>query len=223
MSTARPTLAAEHREITGKKVARLRSEGRLPAVVYGHAQGSRSLSLDTHQFEQLRRRVGPNVLIDLHVDGAKSAEPVLIHGVQVHPVTRRPLHVDLFLVTMTEEITVEVPVVTTGESVAVREHGGTLFHVLESVKVRALPDRLPQSLEISVEPLVDFDASLHVRDLVAPAGVTVLTDGDEMLARVLPPRVEAVEAAPEVAEAAEGAPAAEPSGEEAGSSSSGEA
>jgi large subunit ribosomal protein L25 len=189
MATARATLAAQHREVTGKKVAALRHAGRLPAVVYGHGIESDNVSIDTHEFEQLRRHSGPNALIDLSVDGDK-ARPVLVHGVQVHPVNRRPLHVDLFLVRMTEELTVDVPLVATGEAPAVTLNSGTLLHPVEHVRVKALPDHLPQSIEYSVESLVDFDTTLHVRDLVIPSDVTLLTDGDEIIAKVQPPRVE---------------------------------
>src|SRR5690606_275886 len=136
-----------------------------------------------------RKHTGPNALVDLSVDG-KKAKPVLISGVQVHPVNRRPLHVDLFLVRMTEELTVDVPLVPTGASIAVSQLGGTLLHPTESVKVRALPDHLPQSIEYAIDALVDFDATLHVRDLVVPADVTLLTDGDEVIAKVQAPRVE---------------------------------
>ena len=114
-ATARPTLAAEHREITGKAVSRLRRAGKLPAVVYGHGVDSSNVTVDAHDFEQLRKHTGANALVDLSVDGAK-AQPVLVNGVQVHPVNRRPLHVDLFLVRMTEELTVDVPLIATGES-----------------------------------------------------------------------------------------------------------
>ena len=200
MSTARATLAAEHRETTGKKVARLRHAGRLPAVVYGHGIDSDSISVDAHEFDQLRRHTGPNALVDLSIDG-KKAQPVLVQSVQVHPVHRRPLHVDLFLVRMTEQLTVEVPLVATGESIAVTQHGGTLLHPMESVRVRALPDHLPQAIEYSVESIIDFDTTLHVRDLVVPGDVTLLTDGDEIIAKVQPPRVEEE---PVVAEAVEG-------------------
>ena len=200
MSTARATLAAEHRDLTGKKVASLRHAGRLPAVVYGHGVDSSNVSIDTHEFEQLRRHTGPNALVDLSIDG-KKAQPVLVQSVQVHPVHRRPLHVDLFLVRMTEQLTVEVPLVATGESIAVTQHGGTLLHPMESVRVRALPDHLPQAIEYSVESIIDFDTTLHVRDLVVPGDVTLLTDGDEIIAKVQPPRVEEE---PVVAEAVEG-------------------
>jgi large subunit ribosomal protein L25 len=210
MSTARPTLAAAARQTTGKAVNRLRKQGRLPGVVYGHGVASSNVSVDSHEFELLRRHVGPNALVDLSVDG-KKAKPVLVHGVQIHPVTRRPLHVDLFLVRMTQEMTVDVPLVAVGASVAVEQQGGTLNHQTESVRVRALPDHLPQSIEYSIETLVDFEASIHVHDLAIPADVTLLSNPDDVVAKVLPPRVE-VEEAPEVAEVAEGeeaAPAAE--------------
>ena len=203
MSTARPTLAAEHREVTGKHVARLRKEGLLPAVVYGHGEASSNVTIDAHEFDLLRKHTGPNALVDLSVDG-KKAQPVLINSVQVHPVHRRPLHADLFLVRMTEELTVDVPLVPTGESVAVAQLGGTLLHPTETVRVKALPDHLPQSIEYSIESLVDFDGTIHVRDLAIPDDVTLLTDADEIIAKVQQPRVE-VEEVPVAAEGEEGA------------------
>jgi large subunit ribosomal protein L25 len=202
MATARPTLAAEHREVTGKAVNRIRKEGRLPGVVFGHGSESANVSVDTHDFEQLRRRVGPNALIDLSVDGSTS-KPVLVQNVQVHPVNRRPLHVDLFAVRMTEELTVDVPLVATGEAEAVTTHGGTLLHPSETIRVRALPDHLPQSIEYSVAALVDFDTVIRVSDLEIPGDVTLLTDPEEIIATVQRPRVE-VEEAPAEAEPVEG-------------------
>jgi large subunit ribosomal protein L25 len=209
MSSARPTLAAAHREVTGKKVAYLRRDGRLPAVVYGRGLESNSVSVDAHELETLRRHAGPNTLVDLSVDGEKAA-PVLISGVQLHRVTRRPLHVDLFVVRMTEELTVDVPLVAEGASEAVETLGGTLLHVTENVRVRALPDHLPQSIHYSVASLLTFDDLVHVSDLVIPSDATLLTDPSEIVAKVLPPRVEEVE---EVAPAAEGEEAEGEAGE----------
>ena len=129
--TARPTLAAEHREITGKAVKRLRQEGRLPGVVYGHGVGSTNVSVDTHEFDQLRRHVGSNALVDLS-STARRRSRCWSTSVQIHPVHRRPLHVDLFLVTMTEELTVDVPLVALGEAPAATLGGGTLLHPIET-------------------------------------------------------------------------------------------
>ena len=202
MATARPTLAAAPREITGKAVKKLRSAGRLPAVVYGHGVDSENVTLDAHEFDVLRKHAGPNALIDLSVDGNK-ANPVLIHDVQIHPVNRRPLHADLLLVRMTEELTVDVPLVAIGESAAVVELNGTLLHPTERVRVKALPDHLPQSIEYAIESLIDFDAAIHVRDLTIPEDVTLLTDPDEIIAKVQAPRIE-VEEEPVVEEGEEG-------------------
>lgn len=202
---ARPKLAAERREVTGKKVSYIRAAGRLPAVVFGRGLESHSVSVDTHEFESLRRHAGANTLIDLSIDGEKAA-PVLVHGVQTHRVTRRPLHVDLYVVRMTEELTVDVPLVSEGISEAVENAGGTLMRSLESVRVRALPDHLPQSIHYSIDSLNTFDDAIHVRDLEIPSDATLLTDLDEVVAKVLPPRVEEE---PVVAEAAEGEEGAE--------------
>jgi large subunit ribosomal protein L25 len=205
---ARPKLAADRREITGKKVAHMRRAGRLPAVVFGRGLDSDSVSIDAHEFETLRRHAGANTLVDLSVDGGTAA-PVLVHGVQLHRVTRRPLHVDLYVVRMTEELTVDVPLVSEGLSEAVETNGGTLMHVIESVRVRALPDHLPQSIRYSIESLATFDDAIHVRDLVVPSDATLLTDLDEVVAKVLPPRVEEEPVVAEVAEGAEGEEGAE--------------
>jgi large subunit ribosomal protein L25 len=198
VSSSRPTLAAESRVILGKKVAGLRRNGRLPAVVFGHGKESKPVTVDTHDFELLRRRIAGSTLVDLSIDGAK-ADPILIHDVQISPITRRPLHVELFLVRMTEEITMDIPIVPVGESTAVKDLGGTLLQALEMVKVRSLPANLPERFEFSIDGLVDFDGMIHVRDLEVPKDVVLLTDGDEMIARVMTPRVvevEVVEAAP---------------------------
>ena len=201
---ARPKLAAARRTVTGKKVAYLRRDGRLPAVVFGRGLASDSVSIDTHEFESLRKHAGANTLIDLSVDGGTAA-PVLVSDVQLHRVTRKPLHVDLYVVRMTEELTVDVPLVSEGESEAVENAGGTLLHVIDHVRVRALPDHLPEAIHYSIESLNTFDDAIHVSDLTIPEDATLLTDPAEVVAKVLPPRVEEEPVVAEVEEGEEGA------------------
>ncbi len=200
----RPRLAAASRTVTGKAVARLRKEGLVPAVVYGHGTASEPVSLDAHEFELLRRRTGASTLIDLTVDEHKP-RPVLVSNVQVHPIHRRPLHVDLFVVRMTEELVVEVPLVGNGSAPA-SESGGTLVHPVSSVRVRALPANLPDSLHYDLASLTSYDVTITVADIVAPEGVTIVADPADVVARVLAPRVEeeVVVAAAEEGEAEEG-------------------
>ena len=207
---SRPKLSAAAREVHGKAVKNLRRQGIVPAVVFGHGVESNAIQFDAHEFELLRRRTGRNTLLDLSLDGDK-AVPVLVHHVQVHPITRHPIHVDLLVVRMSEELTVDVQVVLTGESTAVERMGGVLLQLRNSVQVKALPDHLPQSLELDITPLEDFDQVLHVSDIAVPADVTLLTDAGEAVARVQAPRVEEVEP---VAEAVE--EGGEPTGEGAG-------
>jgi large subunit ribosomal protein L25 len=188
---------------SGKSAAaRLRREGRLPAVLFGHGIDSKSLSVDAHELARLRRHAGATTLVDLAVDGSPSSA-VLIHGVQIHKVTHEPVHVDLFAVLMTEELTAEVPLVPQGVAPA-SEAGGTLVHPVSSVKVRALPQDLPESIHYDLSPLTDYEHVLTVADLAAPQGVTIQTDPSELIARVLAPRVEE---APAVSEALAAAPA----------------
>ena len=194
----RPRLEATTRSDSGKSAAaRLRSDGRLPAVLFGHGLASQALSVDAHEFTVLRRHAGATTLVDLAVDGHKP-RAVLIHGVQLHKVSHRPLHVDLFAVRMTEELTAEVPLVSDGVAPAT-ELGGTLVHPLSTVKVRALPADLPEAIHYDLAPLIDFDHQITVGDLTAPHGVTIHSDPGEVVARVLAPRIE--EAPFEAAEA----------------------
>ncbi|MHB8891857.1 MAG: 50S ribosomal protein L25 [Candidatus Limnocylindrales bacterium] len=206
----RPRLAAESRTITGKAVARLRKEGRLPAVVFGHGTDSEPLTIDAHAFDQLRRHTGASTLIDLAVDGGKP-RPVLMHGIQVHPLTRRPVHVDLFAVRMTEELTVEVQLVADGIAPAAAA-GGSLVHPVSTVRARALPADLPETIHYDLGSLATYDDTITVADLKVPEGVTIQTDPADVIARVLEPR----EAEAEVAVAVEAEvvePVAEPAPE----------
>jgi large subunit ribosomal protein L25 len=204
VTTARPSLKAKPRTITGKHVARLRKAGELPAVIYGRGEPSTNVVVDMHEFEQLRRFAGPNTLVDLSIEGEKT-RPILVQDVQLNHVTGKMLHADLYLVRMTDELTVDVPLVPIGKSEAIETLLGTLLHVTERVRVKALPDHLPQSIQYDLAPLDTFEDAIHVRDLAIPDDVTLLTDLDEIVAKVAPPRVEEVEPVAEAAEGEEGA------------------
>jgi len=218
---ARPQLTAEPRAVLGKQVAQLRRDGRLPGVVYGQGHASESISLDLHEFELLHRHTGRHAVLDLNIVGTRTAQPVLLQQIQEHPISRRPIHVDLLVVNLQEEMTVDVPVVAIGESVAIDKLGGVLLHLHDSVVVRAKPDDLPSSLELDISSLDSFEAVLHVSDLRIPAGVTLVTDPSEPIARVQQPRTEEEVVVAAAEEGAEAAPSAE-GGAEGGSEDSAE-
>lgn len=193
MST-RHSLSATTRTVTGKQLGPLRRSGQVPGVVMGAGKDSQPIAVPALDWEILRRRhVTRNTLLDLSIDG-KKAQTVLVKAIVEHPVNRRPVHIDLQRVSLGESMVADIPLVLVGESPAATKDGGTLLHLRETLHVRAAASDLPESIQLDVSRLADFDTVLHVSDVVAPKGVTILTDGAEPIARVQPPRVEAHEA-----------------------------
>jgi len=181
-------IAAQSRSATGKRNRQLRRTGQLPGVVYGKDTDSLAIQVEAKAFDTLYRAAGRTSLVKLDVDGA--AKSAIIREVQRHPVSRKPLHVDFLVVDLAQEMEVDVPLVFAGEPPAVELTGGTLMTPIDHLRVRALPAEIPHEITVDVTPLVDLESSLHVRDLVIPENVHVQTDGDELIARVLPPRIE---------------------------------
>jgi large subunit ribosomal protein L25 len=206
--SAKTVLTATSRTEIGKHVALLRKAGKVPAVVFGHGIDSIPVALDLHEFEHVRKTAHSNTIIELKIDG-KQSHKVMVHGFQVDPRSRRLLHVDLFELKSGEEVTVEIPLHSSGESYAVARLGGSLLHNIDHIRVRALPEKLPESIEYSIESLEDFDAAIHLRDLPLPEGVTLLSDPDEVVAKVAAPRVVEEVVVEAAAEPAAEAPAAE--------------
>ena len=227
-------LETERRADSGKGVARkLRAAGRVPAVFYGHDQEATPLSVDAREMVHvLRSSGGSNVLLDLMVDGtAHLAMPREIQRDHIH---NKLIHIDFLAVSRTETITVDVPVIEFGDAAGVKE-GGVVEHHLRDLRVECLPQDVPEQLDVDISEL-NIGDMIHVRDVVVPAGVTVLTNPDDAVLSVITPaalRTEAElllpgEEAPEVvapegvegeaapAEGEEGTPA--PAAEEGGES-----
>jgi large subunit ribosomal protein L25 len=199
------TLSATQRTETGKGVARsLRRAGSVPAVIYGHKREAMSLSIPTRELERLLDRISAeNTVVELNIDGKVSR--TLIREIQKHPFKKQLVHVDFQELVAGEKITVNVPLVLVGVSVGVRSFGGILDQTMREIEVSVDPSSIPNHFDVDVAPLGVGD-SVHVRDLVVPAGVTVLSDKDASIVVVAAPKVSAADAAAEAAAAA----AAEP-------------
>jgi large subunit ribosomal protein L25 len=208
-------LRAEPRSVVGKKVRFLRRQGVVPGNVYGHA-ASTAIQLPAREVEHTIRRAGRTQLISLAVAGAEPTT-VLLKSWQRHPYKGDVLHVDFFRVSMTETLRMDVPIRLSGDSPAVKSADGVVFQAQAALSVECLPAAIPEAIEVDISGLDEIDASIYVRDLVAPAGVTILTDGDEMVVKIMAPTI-AVEAEP--TEAAEGEPTAEASSESSDAESS---
>lgn len=184
-------------------VKKLRSSGRIPAVIYGGRSQPETLEVVAKEMEELiHHSVSENILVDLAVDKAKRL--ALVQEIQHHPLDGKILHVDFHEVSPTEKVTVMVPVETSGEAVGVKTGGGVLEHVLFKIKVRALPKDLPEQILVDVTHL-EVGKSIHLGDIKAPEGVEILGDKKVSVLSVALPKTEAEE----TAAAAEGvAPAA---------------
>lgn len=204
MSVDKSSLEAQAREGSGKGVARrLRAKGLVPAVVYGkHLAKPVHLAVDP---KSVRAAINTphkfNTLIQVKLGG--DTHQVLLKDYQMDPVTREILHVDFIGVRENEAVKVNVPLVLTGKSVGVAD-GGLLTQIRRELEVWALPNAIPEKIEVDVTPMKIAEA-MHVNDVKLPSGVSIKTNVNYTVAVVSAP--EAAEAAPAAAAAA-AAPAA---------------
>ncbi len=185
------------------EVKKLRSTGRVPAVIYGGQTQPQNLEINLEEFDDLiHHSASENVLVDLTV-GGDAKRLALIQEVQHHPLSGKVLHVDLHEVAANEKVTIMVPVESTGESTGVKNGGGVLEHVLFKIKVRALPKDLPELISVDVSAL-EIGQSIHIGDLKAPEGVEILGEKHISVIAVAAPLTEAQAAAAEAAAAPAG-------------------
>ena len=209
-----PNIKLSPRTVTGKKVKRLRRQSVVPVHVYGRDLAPESAQVEAQVLRRILPRVGTNVPLSVEIDGQKGENICFVREVQRHPVTEHVLHVDFMRVDVKQTIRAEVPIVLLGSPPAVRDLSGTLLQPLQNILVEALPMDVPASIEVDVSDLDDFEKGIYVRDVSVDPNVTIVTDSEEMIARVSPPRVEGeVEEAEEAAE--EGEEAEAPAAEEA--------
>jgi large subunit ribosomal protein L25 len=180
---------------------KLRSEGRIPAVIYGRQNKPQNLEVSAKEMGDLvHHSVSENLLVDLAVkEDSRPQRLALVQEIQHHPLSGKVLHVDFHEVAQDEKVTINVPVETQGEAEGVKTDGGVLEHVLFKVKARGLPKDLPEVISVDVTPLKIGDA-IHLGDLKVPAGVELVGDKSIPVIAVAMPRTEEEEAA-EAAEA----------------------
>ncbi len=181
--------AASPRTLLGKNVARMRKEGVLPANVFGRGLESAAIQLATKDARELLKVHGLNTLVNLQVEGEAAPRPVVVRHVQREAVSHALQHVDFYQVDLQRTIEAHLSVVVVGTAPAVQTYGGILLHGADAVVVSALPAMMPPHLEVSVDGLTELDSSVTAADLTLPAGVTLVSPADVMLARVSRPRV----------------------------------
>jgi len=177
-------LAANTREIRGKKVKVLRRQGITPVNLFGHKVEPLTLQCDSSQLQRILTQTGKTGLISLKLDKAKRTRNVMVREVQREPRSGALLHVDFYQVKMDEKIRVEVPIVPIGEAPALKQKENFLAQELNDLTVECLPDEIPSRIEIDISALEEAEQSIHVEDLSLDESVTIINTPDQLIAKI---------------------------------------
>lgn len=194
-------LKATKRDPKGK-AKDVRGSRQVPGVLYGHKTENQAVECVEQEFHKVYVEAGESTVVELDVEGKKT--PVLIHSLQLNPVTNRYEHIDFFAPDMSKEVTTNVPIRTTGEAPGVKDHGGVLVRNRDHISVKCLPKDLPHEVKIDLTPLAELHDSVTVGNLKLPEVVQILEDPETLIISVTPPRKEEEEVKPVVAEGEEG-------------------
>ncbi len=191
---------------TKKVLSGLRASSKIPGVIYGGSKPAVEVALSERELLAARKKGGINAI--LHLEVGKDQETVILKELQRHPVTDRPVHADFQRISMTEKIEARVPLHVVGEAPGVKTSGGVLQHELRELRIRALPAKIPQAIEVDISGL-EINQHLSVKDLKVAEGIEVLDAAEHIVVHVSQVKEE-VAAAPAAAAAApaEGAAAA---------------
>ena len=192
-------IEAKTREVIGKKVKALRREGLLPAVIYGSDIKPIPLTLSTKDVMQTLSKIGANTLVTIKL--GKKEHLALVRDIQREVIMRDLLHIDFQAVSLEENITSTVPVMTVGEAPAVMELNALLVVSLEELEIEAKAKDLPDTISVDISELVDIGDNIRVKDLVIPGDVIILEDPEETVIVVAAPTLMEIE--PEVEEGAD--------------------
>lgn len=188
------TLKLQKREVTGKKVERLRKQGIVPATLYGLGKPSDTVSVSYDDLRRVFLEAGETGLVEVDLDGVTT--PILISTVSTSPLTGEIIHADLRRVNLKVKVKANVPVELTGESPAEKSGLGTVVLMVSELEVEALPADLPESFMVDISVLTEADQNLTVADLKIDTNkIEILSDHETIIAKVEPPQEEvAIEA-----------------------------
>ena len=184
------TLRAQPRAESGTRTSRrLRRQGLSPATVYGKSASAQSITVNGRElYTALHTEAGRNALLNVQIEGGDDVLAVA-REVQYHPVRGEVIHLDLIQISLDETISAEVAVEYAGTPIGVREEGGFVEAIANTVNISALPTAIPGSIVVTIEDMATGD-TLKVADLPEIEGVEYTDDVDRPLVTVLLPRVE---------------------------------
>jgi large subunit ribosomal protein L25 len=171
-----------------EKPNKLRREGKIPAVIYGHKFEPLAIAVGAKEFALIYEEAGTSNLIDLSINDKKIK--VLVNDLQLNPLTEQAIHIDFLKVNMKEKIKAEIPLEFVGDSNAVINLEGSLITPVNSIEVECLPGDLMSEIKVDISVLHNFDKNIKVGDLQLPSGIEILNDPEEIIAFVQEPRSE---------------------------------
>lgn len=178
MSNDKISLKLEAREAKGKKVAKLRKDGLLPGVVYGHGFEAIAVQAPKLAVEKAVRQAGGHAPVHLTIDGKRKI--AMIKNIDVNPAKNSVRHVEFHAVKQNEKVEAEIPIKLVGVGESEAEKAGLIvLQTLETLKVKALPMELPEALEVSIVDLSEPNQHLTVADIKIPEGVEIVDEGEE--------------------------------------------
>lgn len=173
---------AEPRARLGNRVKALRRSARIPVNLVVPGGESQPLQVDEHSMAAYVRNHGRTGLVELQVEGERQL--ALVDDVDIHPVTRRLLHVVFRHVDAGTAVTAEVPLEYVGSAPADARSDLFVVRMLDSLNLNGLPRQIPAVVQVSVENLLDAGDAVHAGDLELAEGVTLITEADALLAHV---------------------------------------
>src|SRR5579884_10564 len=176
------SLTIERRDRSGSTTARkLRRAGKVPGVLYGHGS-SEAIAVDARMLDELLHRGGRTGLVELKL-GGKKLETALVRELQIDPVSRKTIHVDLQRVSATETVHTKLPLVMVGTPDGVRNMGGVMDVIVHELEVEGPANKLPDHLEVNVDSL-GIHQHVNAGDVQLPAGFKLLTPPDTIVVTV---------------------------------------
>ena len=157
------SISVEPRKVLGKKVKKIRSEGLLPANIFGKALKSKAIQLNEKDFRSVFKLAGETGVVEVKL-GAE-VYPVLVHNVQRNPVTDKIIHVDFHKVNLKEKITAHVPIKLEGEAPAEKSGIGLILQTINEIEVESLPSDIPHEIIVDISNLTEVGQTIHVKDL----------------------------------------------------------
>lgn len=194
MAEEKIKIKAQKRELFGKKVKKLRREGKLPANIYGRNFKSTAITTDTNEFLRVYKKAGKTSVVYLELDGKEL--PVLVAQVQYHPLLDVPIHVDFKKVDLKQEVEAEVPIKVVGVSKAIEDQGAELIIQSKSLLVRALPDKIPSEIEVDISHITEPGVEVKVKDIKAGKDYVIVDEPEKTVLVVASHVVEEVEEKP---------------------------